>query len=417
MYNSTETYDSPFGPGWSHSFDWRLHQARQITAQIVPPVTNQNFKIRLWEGTRLWCDGHRIENVPTAETNGLGQGWSEVHQTNLVTLVFEFLYGSPVKNPVEAYVVQPGNNYSIHLDQPYMAGAIGDPCPMPVAGVEDLSAQALPLNETQQTRQWLEVYRGDGNVTRFLDTQTNGVYWATDRNWSLTETNGLWTLHLPGGQERIFNAAGRMIRDQDGWGKGIRLIYNADGELTTAEHDNGLALQFTYTNGHVASVFAGAEASLTYSYTSNGLLDTVIQQYGAQQRTRRFEYTDGVMTRRINPEGHEYNYGYELDAAGHRTVKANSGSVNPGNWMTQALIYRSATLTDFIAYTRGMEQWSRYAYSSKNNLLTEWFGPGTNAVDAETRGVRYRYNAVLDETKRTDFDDHTGRFFLRFQHV
>jgi hypothetical protein len=56
-YNSNETYDSPFGKGWSHSFDWRLHQAREIITKIVPPVTNQNFKVTLWEGTQLLCDG------------------------------------------------------------------------------------------------------------------------------------------------------------------------------------------------------------------------------------------------------------------------------------------------------------------------------------------------------------------------
>jgi len=415
-YNSNETYDSPVGGGWSHSMDWRLHQAREIITKIVPPVTNQNFKITLWEGTQLLCDGQIGTEQSSVDTNGVTNVWVEVTQTNLVTVIPEFLYGAPVKDPTEAEVSQPGNNYSIDLDQPYIHGSIGATNPLPILGLEDMATNALPMDGiTYETNQWLEVYTGDGASSRYWDNNTNGVYWATDKNWSITSsTNDLWTLHLPGGEERIFNADGRMIRHQDGWGRGITFAYNTGGELTSAEHDSGLTLQFTYTDGHVTGVSAGTGASLTYGYTTNGLLDTVTQQYGSEQRIRRFEYTDGIMTKRISPEGHEYNYGYVQDAASNLTAKANSLSVEEAEWNAHQLTYRSDTLTDVMYTTRGLQQWHRYAYSSKSGKLDNHFGPGTNTVDAETRGIRYAYNTAKDETEYTRFDNSTGAFSSSF---
>jgi RHS repeat-associated protein len=400
-YNSNETYDSPFGKGWSHSMDWRLHQAREIITKIVPPVSNQNFRVNLWEGTQLLCDGQVYTN--------------SVLQTNTLTIVPKFRYGTPAGEQIGAYVEQPGNNYLVDLNQPDVYGTMDGPNPVPVIGLEDMNSNSLPMDGVvYTTNQWMEVYMGDGSSSRFWDTNTNGIYLAANDNGSITSTNNLWVLRLPGGEERIFNTEGRMIRHQDGWGRGIEFSYNAAGELATAEHDNGLMLQFSYTDGHITGLSAGTGASLSYSYTASGLLDTVTQQYSSKQRIRHFEYTDGVMTKRINPEGHEYNYGYETDASGKLTPKSNSGSVQPGGYFSQSLIYNSDTLTDAISYTRGLEQWNRFAFSSKNGRLTEHFGPGTNTVDAETRGIRYAYNTANDGIENTLFDNQTGQYLSTF---
>ncbi len=401
MYNSKDTYNSPVGSGWSHSFDWRLHQAREIVTTIVPPVTNQNFKVNLWEGTQLLCDGQVV-------TNG-------IQQTNELTLIPEFLYGAPIKGPVDAYVSQPGNNYSIDLDQPYIHGEINESHPAPVIGLEDMNSNSLPMSAvSSKVNQWLEVYEADESFSRYWDNNTNGVYWATDKNWYITSTNDLWTLHLPGGEKRIFNTEGRMLRHQDGWGKGISFTYTTNGLLTHAEHDSGSTLQFTYTGELLSGISAGADANLTYGYTTNGLLDTVTQQYGGQQRTRQYEYTNGVMTKRINPEGHEYNFGYELDAEINLPAKANALSVGDEQWYKHELIYRSKTLTDVTYFNQGKQQVHRYAFSSKNGQLTEHFGPGTNTVDAETRGIRYGHNGAKDKIEETTFDDSTGAFISDF---
>jgi len=398
-YNSDEAYDSPVGSGWSHSMDWRLHQAREIVTKIIPPVTNQNFKVNLWEGTQLLCDGQ-------VYTNGIAQ-------TNLLTIIPKFRCGAPVYEQVGAYVSQPGGNYSVDLNQPDTYGAIANISPLPVASLEDMDGNPLPEDGVAyETNQWLEVYTGNGRSTRFWDNNTNGTYLAQNSNWRITSTNNLWTLRLSGGEERIFNTDGRMVRHQNGWGPGISFSYT-DGELTTAEHDNGLTLQFAYADGHITGVSAGSGANLTYGYT-NGLLDTVTQNYGSKQRVRHFEYTDGVMTKRINPEGHEYNYGYETDANGKLTSKSNSGSVQPGNYFSQSLVYRSETLTDAVSYTRGLEQWNRFAFSSKTGELTEHFGPGVNTVDAETRGISYSYNSAGDKIETATFDNNAGEFFSSF---
>ena len=408
-YNSNETYDSPVGSGWSHSMDWRLHQAREVISQIVPPVTNENFKVEMWDGTELWCDGVSLQVSPDVDENGVTNGFVEVIQTNVVMVVPEFTYGAPVKDAVDAYVSQPGGDYSVALDVG-VPGFLGDAIALETVSRVMNSAGTTLSNVivAYEPNDWLEVYTGDGASVRFWDTATNGVYVADDKNWSVTSTNNLWTLHLPGGIERVFGADGIMTRYQDGWGRGVDFNYNADGELISAEHDSGLTLQFSYAGGHVSSVSAGSGASLAYTYTTNGLLDTVTQQYGSEQRIRHYEYTDGIMTQRVNPVGHEYNFGYELDAAGNLTEKATALSIGPEEWNGHEVQYLSETLTDVMYTTRGAEQWHRYGYNSKNGKLAKHFGPGTDVVDAETRGIRYGYNEKDDEIRKTIFDDKTG---------
>jgi len=401
-YNSTESCNSPFGSGWSHSMDWRLHESRQIITTLEPSITNKNYKLTFWEGTSV-LSGQQLSDDPP-------------FRTNLLTIVSELLFGSPVKNPVETVVKQPGNNYSIDLDQPYISGQIGASTPVLISSLEDMAENPLITEGVSyRTNRWMEVYEGDGTSTRFRNTETNGIYWADDKNWSLSSNDDIWTLHLPGGEERVFNASGRMIRHQDGWGKGISFTYNDVGQLIRAEHDSGLALQFSYTNGHITSLSVGSGASLTYDYTSDGLLDIVTQQYGSRQRIRRFEYTDGILTQRINPEGHEYYYGYEVDAAENLTAKATALSIEEEGWYRHEVQYLSQTLTDVLYTTRGLQQWHRYAYSSKNEELTHHFGPGIDPVDAETRGIRYDYNAADDEIEETLFDENMGNSFSIFK--
>lgn len=415
-YNSEQVYDSPFGKGWSLSMDWRLHQAREIITEVVPPVTNQHFKVNLWEGTQLLCSGNVCRtNVITVQTNNQpAVTYTNIAcLTNVLTVIPTFFYGSPVGELKVAHVAQPGNLYYVNLNQAPVSGTIGFANPVPISSLKDTDGNLLPMDGiTYETNQWLEVYQGDGTTTRFWDTNTNGVYTADEKNWSMTFTNDLWTLHLPGGEQRLFTPEGRMVRHQDGWGKGISFGYT-DGKLTSATHDNGFTVTFNYIDGRISAVNAGADMGVSYSYT-NGLLASITQQYGAQQRTRQYEYVDGFLTKRVNSEGHEYNYGYETNALGRLTAKANSMSVEEERWYAHQVQYRSPTLTDVIYANSGKQQIHRYAYSSKTKKLTENFGPGTNTVDVEARGIRYAYNTALDEIEETRFDNNTGSFISTF---
>ncbi len=402
QYNSIETYDSPLGVGWSHSMDWRLHEAREIICKVVPPVTNANFKVNLWEGTQLLADGQ-------VDTNG-------VCQTNVLTIIPTFLFGAPIKEPVDAYVEQPGGGYSVDLDDNAVSGAIGGANPDPISSLEDMDGNALPTNGVSYaTNTWMEVYQGSGNTTRFWDYNTNGTYYASDKNWKIVADGGNWVLHLPGGIQRVFNGDGRMIRYQDGWGKGITFTYSG-GLLQSATHDNGRGMNFYYSGNHLSSVGAGLGLSLSFTYT-NGLLETVTRNVRIagvqQQHLRSYEYTDGILTKRTNPAGHEYTYGYEEDEGGTLTHKANASSVDAEKWLEQSLVYRSETLTDFISHSRGLDLLERMAYSSKTGKLTDNFGPGIGETDAETRGIHYEYSGE-DQIEAKKFDDNVGETFSTF---
>ncbi len=180
--------------GWSHSMDWQLHQAREIITKVIPPVTNQNFKINLWEGTQLLCDGQVFTN--------------SVLQTNTLTVIPTFFYGSPQDDPKNAHVEQLGNLYYVDLNEEPVYGVLDATNPAPVVGLEDMNSNSLSTaGITYETNQWMEVYEGNGATTRFGDSNADGIYWATDKNWRITSSsNNVWTLHLSGGEERVFNA-------------------------------------------------------------------------------------------------------------------------------------------------------------------------------------------------------------------
>ncbi len=79
QYNSIQPYDGPVGPGWSHSLDWRLHEAVEVICKITPPVPNESFTIDLWEGT-------------TISSSGVAAG-------EVLTVIPTFLFGAPTKPP------------------------------------------------------------------------------------------------------------------------------------------------------------------------------------------------------------------------------------------------------------------------------------------------------------------------------
>ncbi len=390
QYNSIETYDSPVGPGWSHSMDWRLHEAREIICKIVPPITNENFKVNLWEGTQLLADGQNLTN--------------SVLQTNLLTVIPEFYFGAPITEPVDAYVEQPGGKYFIDLNELAVYGFIGGTNPDPVTSLESMDGDTLSSDGTSyETNSWLQVYEANGNSTRFWDNDANGVYQANDKNWRIVVTNGNFVLQFPEGIQRVFNDDGRMIRYQDGWGRGISFTYSND-LLQRAEHDNGQAIQFSYTDTHVSGIDAGADLDMIYTYT-NGMLETITRDLGLEQHIYSYQYTDSILTKKIDPAGHEYNFSYESDANGKLTHKAIAGYVGAERWLDQSLVYRSETLTDFTSHSRGLDLLERMAYSSKTGRLTDNFGPGIGNADAETRGIHYGYNSNGDRIEERLFDN------------
>jgi len=302
-YNSIATYKGPLGVGWSHSLDWRLHEAREIICTINSTPTNTNFKVNLWEGTEI-----------LANTTG------EIKKAADLTIVPIFLFGSPIKLPVDAYVKQPGNDYYIDLNDSPVSGAIGSTNPTPIVSVQDMQGEDLSCDISYQTNTWMEVYEASGNTTRFWDDDKDGVWRALDSTVSLKKVNADWVMTFPGKVHRVFDANGRMIRYQNGWGLGWSFGYDATGKLITSTHDNGQAISFSYTGNLLHGISAGTDIQIAFNYSNNQLAG-VSRSVNGETHLRSYEYTDGILVKKTNPANHLYHFVYKKDGNNHLTPR------------------------------------------------------------------------------------------------
>jgi RHS repeat-associated protein len=402
-YNSLRTYESPFGPGWSSSFDWMLSEVREQTCSVSAPTNgaSSGYKVVLWEGTEVISSSGSSCIITPGRILG-----TRKYYTNQT-----------------AVVIQSTTTSTVDLQPVSDSLEIGSELIDPITEIRDLSDNVLSMPDVDIGEiSILKLYTGNGGVTDFYDEDLSGTYYAVDKNWFITTEDDQWVVHLPGGKCRIFSSTGQMMRHEDGWGRGISFSYDDDGRLSMVTHDNGLTADLVYSDNssgesdlivpqetvplnRVFGINITPQLYTRYHYTTNGLLDLRVIHANGQTFTNQFQYADGIMTQRVNAVGHVYAYEYETDSDGALTGKNIAMSID-GKWFNHSVTYTTENiLTDFSTEARGVTRLHRYAYSSTTGYLTDHLGPGTDESDAETRGISYDYNDDGDISEETQFDD------------
>lgn len=143
------------------------------------------------------------------------------------------------------------------------------------------------------------VTRPDGKALRFKRAQD---VWVADagRTERLNQTDEGWQLILPEGGIEKYRVDGKLIGQVNGAGREVLLSYSSAGLLDTVIDDQGRRLIFTYNQAK--------------------LVDKVLTSAG---EVTSFEYENGLLSAIVRSDGHRFSYKYR--EAGYANQNLDAG--------------------------------------------------------------------------------------------
>lgn len=252
-----------------------------------------------------------------------------------------------------------------------------------------------------------------GNNTVQFVKQPDGSYTPPQNcTMTLAQTNGAFVLQERHGRTFKFNANNVLTNIADQYGQFMTLAYNSNNLVTNVVDWKERHLNFTYTNGALASVAYDSGRTVSYGYTGGDLTSYTDPEH----KTTTYVYdtnnelvaTYDALNRLV-----ETNL---YDGAGHITVQLTEGNINK-TWQVQASGYQTVE-TD----PAGDQQVLTYDSQSRPiavqdglGNLTQTFYDGQGHVVmtisplGETNQYFYDGNNNLIET--IDPLGHTNQFF------
>ncbi len=196
-----------------------------------------------------------------------------------------------------------------------------------------------------------------GRTTRVVDAlggETRYTYGRQGEMVSMTDPLGNVTTYA-------YNEHGDKIAEVDPRGAAVRMTWDDDHHLLSLTDQNGHVTAYTYDDdGNLLTETAPDGGATTYAYDRKGRM---IEKMDALGNVTRYEYVNGLLTKIIDPMGHETAYTYDAN----------------GNMLSMTDALGSVTL---------------YEYDAKGNLLSLTFADGTS--------VMYTYDAMGRQTSMTD---------------
>ncbi|MDU9048120.1 MAG: RHS repeat-associated core domain-containing protein [Candidatus Electrothrix sp. Rat3] len=255
-------------------------------------------------------------------------------------------------------------------------------------GLSDNSEFTLSYDESQPDRIITTVTDRNGASTKYtFDSQ----YRMLEKIDELGNASAAYSYDAKGnrtqavdanghGSSFAYNDQGNMISVTDADGKSTGMSYDAKGYLAQLTDALGKTSSFTYDGqGRITQAVDPLGKAAAFSYNSAGQLVAVTSPLG---RVVKYEYTDGLPTKVIRPEGNSETIRYDaagrvtavLDSEGNTTTFNHdlpcSGTSGP---------CRASSITDPLGNT------VKITSDSRGNLLS--------LLDAKGNESRFEYDA------------------------
>jgi YD repeat-containing protein len=230
--------------------------------------------------------------------------------------------------------------------------------------------------------------RNDGRAEPFFCDATSCAGNA-DSDLILTRQGSDYLLILPDGAEEHYDAAGRLIREVDTFGKATTYAYDAGGNLQSVTGPFGHQVTFTYLDGRLQTMTDPAGRPYAYSY-ANGTLSQVTYPDGT---TRIYGYSDPIyphhLTRITDEDGHLFAT-FAYDAQGRAVSTAHAVTDNAGPQEQFIFQYDSNSQTT-VTDARGTAQ----TWTFEERLNVRYPASRTNLVDLKGDASTYDGNGNL----------------------
>lgn len=330
----------------------------------------------------------------------------------------------------------------------------------------DVVFRAEDGQQIEYTRQGDGSFVGAAGTLSTL-TQVTGGYELLRRDQVRYrfDTSGLLTsIRDRNGQGLSFAyTGGKLSTITDSVGREITLVYNAEGLLSQVALPDGRSVGYGYTGGQLTSVTDARNGVTNYTYEAHGWLKTIVDQnihtvvtntYGndgrvieqldargkkstfdwnaatrtstmtdARQNVWRDVYTKYALTKRINPLGNTWEYGYD-GQYNLTSVKDPRGNITtmtydpPGNMLSRtppaALGYPAETWTyipgtsDVNVYTDRKGNTTDFDYTAGNLVKITQPGGVVTRFEPDPDGTGLLKSITDPRGKITTFDYAAG---------
>ena len=338
------------GPGWSHSYNWRLVFTNYVHAELRPTNGEKQpylMNMEYWhQVARIGTNMYWLDALFDRDELGFLRGTSAAMLPGLGAITYQWK-----TNIVrQLLVLKSWDGEEYHFTRTFE-----------------------PSDETTNRfspHDWTE-----GDIVPPA---------GLNRTPTWDNNNGCYEFTLPGEPSMRFDANGRLSEMRDAWNNRVALTYTGS-LLTRVAHNNGQALALSYGAGRLTNVVVeGGGPAMSYAYDSQGRLSEATRQAsGVADETTRYEY-DPFLSTRVNPAGHCYRYAYTEHNDLTPSVRGSGMALYESETATAVQYYAHSVSygsTPSICYRRnGVDQ--RFDYSfDVNGSLTGIHGPlDTNGV-------------------------------------
>lgn len=257
----------------------------------------------------------------------------------------------------------------------------------------------------------------DGQLNHYEKTIDGKYIGKTLATEDLEKTKDGYILTKPGKERRIFNAEGKIIRQENWNGRGISFSYNekmqlveavtdtgsklcyaydeATGYLVSVEDHTGRKVELSYVNGNLDKAVLPLGITYTYKYGTNGRIVELINSRDVSAVKNEYDNRQRV-THQLFPDGGTMSFEYD-DKNRRVTMTERNGVkttyVHDDRYRNVETIYEDGTSEKFIYNERNQcisktdrnGRTERMAYDNRGNM--------TQHIDALKKRVNLTYDA------------------------
>jgi RHS repeat-associated protein len=406
--------NAPCGPGWRHSWEWRLAAGVTISSYRI---IGSSVHFALDNVGRLFLELGRPDGMVAGDAVTVGRVTVKLVS---ITSVQVTVSGSTGNGGGTASVeIWHCPCYTFEVERPAETGKVrlaapdGQECrfsgekrlgglvladdgnyritPYSLLGLSADMYVAPPAQDLSKIEQLLS--QMDLFAIRAEERAASGVVWD-------------------GGGTAYSFSAGALTRVQAAAGESVAVERDAGGRITRLAHSNGLALTLSYEGQRLVRLGTPEpEFFTTYAYDAAGCLTGAVRHTSSGARGDAYAYAAGghCMTNRVNAAGREYRYAYGPFARDGRQVEVCTFAELSGGYYRTGLEYGTnanwSAVTEWLSDGRSRRRRFEWDDARRINLIaTEPSVPGKpGALSEFTRTAAGGYGSERHASESGDY--------------